>query len=158
MYPLWSCLLQTKVQIDGGGGERTKLWNQILNTREQIKGHYLIDFANQCFVVFIIPFLKSSWICLPTKCNIQWKKRNSHDLFLGAHISTARIAIAWKNCSTVLSSCHFFAICLNMVNPIRAVFKVHVEQLISCQKCRAIAIQAIHPHSDFCVLGSKSKN
>jgi len=66
--------------------------------------------------------------------------------------STARIAIKSDNCSILSCSCHFFLICLNLVNPIWAVFKFCVDQLISCQKCwaiecQAIPIQAVNSHS-----------
>ena len=47
-----------------------------------------------------------------------------------------------------MRKCHL----LDRINWIRAVDKKSVEQLISCQKCRAIAcraiaIRAVHPHS-----------
>ena len=60
------------------------------------------------------------------------------------------------NCSTLLSSCHFFCHLLESglarINWIRAVDKICVEQLICCQRCRAndcraIAFRAVHPHS-----------
>jgi hypothetical protein len=60
------------------------------------------------------------------------------------------------NCSTLSSSCHFFCQLLETslarINWIRAVDNFYVEQLISCQKCRAndcraIEFQAVHPHS-----------
>jgi hypothetical protein len=48
--------------------------------------------------------------------------------------------------------CHLLESGLARINWIRAVVKICVEQLISCQKCRAIAcraiaIRAVHPHS-----------
>ena len=61
------------------------------------------------------------------------------------------------NCSTLSSSCHFFCHLLESglarINWIRANDKICVEQLICCQKCRAnacraIAIRAVHPHSN----------
>ena len=61
------------------------------------------------------------------------------------------------NCSTLSSSCHFFCHLLESglarINWIRANDKICVEQLICCQKCRAnacraIAIRAVHPHSE----------
>jgi hypothetical protein len=47
---------------------------------------------------------------------------------------------------------NFFVICSYTVNPIRAVFNFCVEKLFFSKKCRAIAcramaIQAVHPHS-----------
>jgi hypothetical protein len=55
------------------------------------------------------------------------------------------------NCLTLSSSCHFFCHLLESslarINWIRAVDKFCVEQLISCQKCRAIEFRAVHPHS-----------
>ncbi len=55
-----------------------------------------------------------------------------------------------------MRKCHFFCQLLESslarINWIRAVDKKSVEQVISCQKCRAIAcraiaIRAVHPHS-----------
>jgi hypothetical protein len=60
------------------------------------------------------------------------------------------------NCSTLWSSCHFLCHLLESglarINWIQAVDKFCVEQLISCQKCRAndcraIEFRAVHPHS-----------
>ena len=77
-------------------------------------------------------------------------------------IELLHFTVAKKNdhCSTVSSSCHFFCHLLESglarINWIRANVKICVEQLISCQKCRAIscraiAIRAVHPHSWFAV-------
>ena len=76
-----------------------------------------------------------------------WKKLNFYILLSQKN----------DNCSTVSSSCHFFCHLLESglarINWIRANYKICVEQLICCQKCRAnacraIAIRAVHPHSD----------
>ena len=75
-----------------------------------------------------------------------WKKLNFYILLSQKN----------DNCSTVSSSCHFFCHLLDSglarINWIRANYKICVEQLICCQKCRAnacraIAIRAVHPHS-----------
>jgi hypothetical protein len=68
--------------------------------------------------------------------------------------------VTWESviCSTLSSKWHFFCQLLESslarINWIRAVDKKSVEQLISCQKCRAIAcraiaIRAVHPHSTY---------
>jgi hypothetical protein len=70
------------------------------------------------------------------------------------------LSTKWKmfNCSKILKKfelLYFTVISSNPVNLIQAVFKFCVEHLIACQKChaiacRAIAIQAVHPHSTKC--------
>jgi hypothetical protein len=67
----------------------------------------------------------------------------------------------WKKLNFYISlsqkvECHLLESSLARINWIRAVDKFCVEQLISCQKCRAndcraIAIRAVHPHSNKCL-------
>ncbi len=79
------------------------------------------------------------------------EKSARHDFIIARHHSSNNIF-----------SCHLLESSLARINWIRAVDKKSVEQLISCQKCRAIAcraiaIRAVHPHSFKSVKSVKSK-